>query len=200
MAARIRAWLSREDGMTIPELLTSMTILAIVISGILAVFVGGLHATTDMNERFQAQQNARLALSSMRTDIGSACSATVSSVTGQPSGSLVTLTEPNTSTPSTGCTSGTSQVTWCADSTNHALPFTLYRLTGVVGSCAYNNGTSRAGSLTSNVVFGCTTAATARPQVGVTLVVDANLASTKGTYTLTDTITPRNTQVAAPCS
>ena len=36
MAARIRARLTREDGMTIPELLTAMTILAFVVSGILA--------------------------------------------------------------------------------------------------------------------------------------------------------------------
>jgi type II secretory pathway pseudopilin PulG len=182
--------------MTLPELLTAMAILSFVMTGILAIFVGGLHATTDMNERFQAQQNARLALTSMRTDIGSACSATVSSVAGQATGSLVTLVEPNTST---GCSSGTSQVTWCADSASHALPFTLYRLTGA-GSCAYNSGTSRVGSLRSNVVFSCTTAATARPQVGVTLPVDANLRNTAGTYTLTDTITPRNTSVGAACS
>jgi prepilin-type N-terminal cleavage/methylation domain-containing protein len=184
--------------MTLPELLTVMAILSVVMTGILTVFVGGLHATTDMNERFQAQQNARLALATMRTDIGSACSATVSSVAGQAAGSLVALVEPNTSTPSTGCSSGTSQVSWCADSASHALPFTLYRLTGA-GACAYNNGTSRVGLLRSNVVFSCTTAAAARPQVGVTLPVDANLKSTAGTYTLTDKITPRNTSVAASC-
>ncbi|HET8752642.1 MAG TPA: prepilin-type N-terminal cleavage/methylation domain-containing protein, partial [Gaiellaceae bacterium] len=68
MAARIRAWLEREDGMTLPELLTTMAILSVVMAGILTMFVGGLNATTDMNERFQAQQNARLALSAMRTD------------------------------------------------------------------------------------------------------------------------------------
>ena len=182
--------------MTIPELLTVMVILSVVMTGIMTVFVGGLHATTDMNERFQAQQNARLALSTMRTEIGSACSATVGAVAGQASGSLVTLVEPNTST---GCSSGTTQVTWCADSASHALPFALYRLTGA-GSCAYNSGTSRVGLLRSNVVFSCATSATARPQVGVTLPVDANLRSTAGTYTLTDTITPRNTSVAAACT
>jgi hypothetical protein len=56
------------------------------------------------------------------------------------------------------------------------------------------------GSLRSNVVFTCTTAAAARPQIGVTLPVDANLRTTAGTYTLTDTITPRNTSVAAACT
>ena len=75
MAARIRAWLAREDGMTIPELLTAMSILAFVVTGILVVFVGGLNATTGMNARFQAQQDARLALSSLRYEVGFACSA-----------------------------------------------------------------------------------------------------------------------------
>jgi type II secretory pathway pseudopilin PulG len=181
--------------MTIAELLVAMAILSVVMAGILTVFVGGLNATTDMNERFQAQQNARLALSSMRLDIGGACSATVSNVSGQAAGSLVSLVEPNTTT---GCTSGTTQVSWCADSAAHTLPFAIYRLAGA-GACAFNNGTSRASALRSNVVFSCTTSATARPQIGVTLPVDANLRSTAGTYTLTDSITPRNTAVAATC-
>ena len=35
--------------MTIPELLTAMSMLAFVVTGILVVFVGGLNATTQMN-------------------------------------------------------------------------------------------------------------------------------------------------------
>jgi type II secretory pathway pseudopilin PulG len=200
MAARIRAWLTREDGMTISELLTVMAILSFVMTGIFTVFVGGLNATTDMNERFQAQQNARLGLTGMRNDIRSACSATIGNVTGQATGSLLALVEPNAST---GCNSGTTQVTWCADSATHALPFTLYRLTGAVGSCAYNNGTSRVGSLRTNVVFtlpACTPPGpVVHPQRVVTLPVDANLRNTAGTYTLSDTITLRNAGAAAQC-
>lgn len=203
MVARIRAWLEREDGMTLPELLTTMAILSVVVTGILSVFVGGLRATTDMNERFQAQQNARIALTGMRNEIRAACSATIGAVTGQATGSALTLVEPNTSTPSTGCNSGTSQVTWCADSATHLLPFTLYRLAGTVGTCAYNNGTSRVGSLRTNVVFtypSCTPPGpVVRPQVVVSLPVDANLRSTAGTYTLSDTITERNAAAAAQC-
>jgi Tfp pilus assembly protein PilW len=183
--------------MTIPELLTTMAILSFVMTGILVVFVGGLHATTNMDERFQAQQNARLALTGMRNDIRTACSASISSVTGQATGSLLTLTEPNAST---ACSSGTTQVTWCADSTNHLAPFTLYRQTS--GSCAYNNGTSQAGSLRTNVIFtvpSCTAGAIVRPGVVATLPVDANLANTAGTYTLSDTITLRNATAAAQC-
>ena len=181
--------------MTIPELLTTMTILAVCMTGILTVFVGGLHATTNMNERFQAQQDARLALTSMRNDIRFACSRTIAAVPGapaRPTGSMVTL----------GCVNAdaATTITWCVDSSTGSAPFALYRKTG--STCAYNNGTRRAGSLTSNVVFTtptCTTGIVVRPQLAVTLPVDANLRSTAGTYTLNDTITLRNATAAAQC-
>jgi prepilin-type N-terminal cleavage/methylation domain-containing protein len=198
MAARIRAWLSEEDGMTLPELLTTMAILSVVMTGILVMFVGGLRATTDMNERFQAQQNARIALGNMRNNLGSACSATIGAVPGQATGSLLTLTEPSTSG---ACASGTTQVSWCADSATHVAPFALYRQAS--STCASGTGTLRVRSLTSNVVFatpsGCVTGQVVRPQVAVSLPVDANLASTKGKYTLRDTITLRNATAAAQC-
>src|SRR5262249_58448365 len=125
MAARIRAWLKREDGMTIPELLTSMAILAFVLTGIMAVFVGGLNATTDMNQRFQAQQDARLALTSLRKEAGSACSESVAA-----GGASVTLAIPDAVN---FCASST-QVTWCASSASGTAPFGLYRQTGTTCS------------------------------------------------------------------
>lgn len=189
MAARILAWLAREDGMTLPELLTAMSILAVVLTGILVVFVGGLNATTNMNERFQAQQNGRLALSSLRYEVGFACSETVTA-------SQTTLLLPDATTHS--CTGSTNQVTWCASSSNGVAPFGLYRQTG--STCAAATGVSRAGSLTTNAIFSSPTCAVGtRPQLGVTLPVDANLNSAAGTYTLSDTITLRNAAVAASC-
>jgi prepilin-type N-terminal cleavage/methylation domain-containing protein len=193
MAARFRALLSAEDGMTLPELLTTMAILSVVMTGILIVFVGGVRATTDMNNRFLAQQNARIALASMRSDIGSACSATVGAVPvtppARPAGSMLTL----------GCVNANaaSTVTWCADSATGSAPFSLYRQSG--STCAYNNGTKRVGLLTTNVVFSCSSGADVRKQVAVTLPVDANLSSTAGTYTLKDTLTLRNGTVGASC-
>jgi Tfp pilus assembly protein PilW len=198
MAAQIRAWLAREDGMTIPELLTAMAILSFVVTGILAVFVGGLSATTDMNERFQAQQNARLALTSMRNDIRSACTAAVGAVTGGSAGSSLALTEPGGA--NSDCASST-QVTWCADSANHvSAPFTLYRNAGA--GCAFNSGVSRVDSLTTSLnVFTCSSGAglNVRPQILVNLPVDANLKTTARTYTLSDAITVRNASVNAAC-
>lgn len=180
--------------MTIPELLTAMSILAIVITGILVVFVGGLNATTDMNERFQAQQNARLALTSMRSDARSACSESV------PAGNMsVTFTEPSTTT---GCSSGTSQVTWCVSSSTGSAPFGLYRQTGA--SCSWSTGVKKSDQLTTKsgtvTIFVPVAVAGTHPQIAVTLPVDANLSNSKGVYTLSDTMTLRNPSYALSVS
>ena len=182
--------------MTLPELITTMAILAFVLSGILAVFVGGLRATTDMNERFQAQQNARLALVSMRKDVRTACTESV------PVGGMsVTFNEPD---PVNGCSSP-SQVTWCVSSSNGLAPFGLYRQTG--SSCSWSTGVSKASQLTTTTSSGTATVFAAasigvsgtRPQLTVTLPVDANLSSSQtvkqGLYILGDTMTLRNAAV-----
>jgi Tfp pilus assembly protein PilW len=185
MAARIRAWLAREDGMTIPELLTTMAILAFVITGILVVFVGGLNATTGMNARFQAQQDARLALSSLRNEVGFACSATA----GATPQSSVLLVLPDATTNS--CGGNTTQVMWCAASANGLKPFGLYRQVGT--SCSAATGVKRASSLNSNLVFwNPTCTAGTRRQLSVSLLVNANVGATTQPYTLSDTITMRN--------
>jgi prepilin-type N-terminal cleavage/methylation domain-containing protein len=189
MAARIRAWLAREDGMTMPELLTAMSILAFVMTGILVVFVGGLNATTGMNARFQAQQNARLALSSLRYEVGFACSATWVS-TDQ---TRVSLLLPDANTQS--CTGSTNNVTWCAESASGA-PFGLYRQTGT--TCSWSTGVKRAGSLQTNTVFPnytCVAASQVRPQLSVSLRVDANFGTATTPYKLADTITMRNASI-----
>lgn len=189
--------------MTLIELLTTMTVLALVMTGILVMFVSGLRATDDMNTRFQAQQNARLSLSALRNEIGSACSVTVGAVTGETAGSQVTLVLPSTSTPTAGansCTSGTTTVIWCAASASLAAPYGLYRSTAA--TCSSTSGVQRAGSLKCagtatgcTAVFAKTTSSTTRPAVTVTFPVEANLTNNHGLYTLSDTITARNAGV-----
>jgi type II secretory pathway pseudopilin PulG len=176
--------------MTLPELLTTMSILAVVMTGILVVFVGGLRATTSMNSRFQAQQDARLALASLRYEVGFACSATPVA----PLQTSVQLVLPDAATHA--CSGNTTQVTWCASSANLAAPYGLYRLVGP-GTCSATNGVKRAGSLNANTVFPTPPACASgtRPQVLVSLPVNANLGTTSRIYTLTDTITVRNAPI-----
>jgi Tfp pilus assembly protein PilW len=175
--------------MTIPELLTTMAILAFVVTGILVVFVGGLNATTGMNARFRAQQNARLALSSLRYEVGFACS--VPAYTQQ----NVTLWLPDPTTQA--CSGSTNYVAWCADSASGA-PYALYRQTGTTSPvpCSASTGVKRASSLQSNAVFPTyTCTGTTRAQLGVSLLVNANFATSSIPYKLTDTITLRNATI-----
>ena len=51
------------------EMITVMLIMSIVMTGITTVFVQGSNAELDMNNRFQAQTNARLGLDKIRKDI-----------------------------------------------------------------------------------------------------------------------------------
>jgi prepilin-type N-terminal cleavage/methylation domain-containing protein len=60
--------LSSESGYTLVELLTSMAILSVVITGITTLFVQGSNAEIAMNRRYQAQQEARVATDKLRRD------------------------------------------------------------------------------------------------------------------------------------
>jgi type II secretory pathway pseudopilin PulG len=192
MGARIRARLAREEAQTFVEMITTMAMLSFVMAAVAALFVSGLHAQTSMDQRFQAQQNARLALTSMRSDIRNSCVAPVvystpTSVTPLASGvfgAKVTL--------ASACSGGvaTSNITWCADAASGAAPFGLYRQTGT--TCAYNNGVKKADQLKTNAVFALSTTSGRRPMLSVTFPVDANLNTANGAYTLSDTVMARN--------
>ena len=192
MGARIRARLAQEEGQSFIEMITTMAMLSFVMAGVAVLFVSGLHAQTDMNQRFQAQQNARLALTTMRSDIRNSCvapqvystAASTTALTSGVFGGKVVL--------ASACSAGvaTSSVTWCADSSTAAAPFGLYRQTGT--SCAFNNGVKRADQLRSNAVFALLTTSGRRPMVRLSFPVDANLSDTVGTYTLGDAVMARN--------
>src|SRR5262249_7885549 len=128
---------------------------------------------------------ARLALTSLRKEAGSACSESVAA-----GGASVTLAIPDAVN---FCASST-QVTWCASSASGTAPFGLYRQTGT--TCSSSTGVKRAGSLTTSAVFTAVTASGTRPRLQVTFPVDANLRNTAGTYTLNDSITLRNASVS----
>jgi Tfp pilus assembly protein PilW len=192
MGVRIRARLAREEGQTLIEMIATMAMLSFVMTAVATLFVSGLHAQTDMDQRFQAQQNARLALTLMRSDIRHSCVApqvysTPASTTPLASGvfgAKVVL--------ASACSGGaaTSNITWCADSSTGAAPFGLYKQTGT--TCAYNNGVKRADQLKTNAVFALSTMSGRRPELALSFPVDANLSTTIGVYTLDDTVMARN--------
>jgi Tfp pilus assembly protein PilW len=89
MSARLA--LRNEAGHTLPELITAMAILLIVLGGLATMFHAGIRAELRASREFQAQQNARMALDRIRRELHCA------SATSAPNGaavSTITVTLP----------------------------------------------------------------------------------------------------------
>lgn len=132
-----------QRGFTLVELITTMAILGIVLTGVTTLFVSGTKAQTDLDNRFQAQTELRVGLDKLRKDIHVACSGVDSSGTALVDGSTyssVTLYLP------TACDS-TNAITWCTQGSGTR--YGLYRATGT--SCT--GATRYADYLTTGSVF-----------------------------------------------
>lgn len=128
-----------ERGFTLVELVTTMAILMVVLTGITSLFVAGTRSQADLDNRFQAQTQLRIGLDKMRKDIHSACSAAGPPANGS------TLTSVTLYMPST-CTSADA-ITWCTQGSG--LRYGLYRIAGT----ACSGGTEYADYLTTGTVF-----------------------------------------------
>jgi Tfp pilus assembly protein PilW len=202
MVARLRARLAQEDGMTLIELLWTLGILGFVMSAIIAVFVSGLHSEFDMNQRFQAQQEARLALQTIRTDLRTACTATVSSSSATVTNDIVVLGFCSNST-TTWSSTPVSYTTWCArNGGGTPVHYGLYRESANdpgPGGCATGTaGIREADWLTTaaNTFTPVPPTSGLRPELTVSVPVDAYPKNSTGVYKLADTILLRNAAVA----
>jgi len=79
IAKRLRR-LRGERGYTLVELLVVLAIFTTVVTALVALFTSGAKAELDMNRRFEAQQNARLALDRMRRELH--CSSGITATSG----------------------------------------------------------------------------------------------------------------------
>jgi prepilin-type N-terminal cleavage/methylation domain-containing protein len=174
-------------GFTLVELITTMTILMIVLTGITSLFVAGTRSQSDQSRRFQAQTQLRVGLDRLRKDIHSACRALDTS-TGQ------VLTEGATPTSVSfymppSCAAANS-LTWCTQGSGNR--YALYRASGM--SCA--GGIKYADFLTTGSVF--TFHTYNQPAGSYTLarlhvnMPDNVKGSGLGTYRLADDIVFRN--------
>jgi prepilin-type N-terminal cleavage/methylation domain-containing protein len=116
-----------ERGYTLVEMLVTLVIMSVVMTALTTLFVQASNAEMDMNNRFQAQQQVRLALDTMRREVHCASVATPNGLS-----SSVTITLPNWTNPdgtSSHCRTGSGSVTWCTRnvSTNR---YALYRVVG----------------------------------------------------------------------
>ena len=144
MGSTARARLSRtrvaaEGGFTLPELLTAMLILLIVITSLTSVLVSAQNQQTDADHRFQAQEQARNGLDLFRKELHCGTAVTDTSGNALTPGTAynavtVSLSSvcPTTGLPSTSPL--TTYATWCTSAstaTNPPAPldYALYRVT-----------------------------------------------------------------------
>jgi Tfp pilus assembly protein PilW len=179
---RLRALLCGERGFTLIESLASMTILMTVMGGMTALMVSGTKAEADMNRRFQAQTEARLALDKLRKDVH--CSYGVA-----PAGASATVTlSMSSSCPTSG---GGTSVTWCTVA-NGTGRYGLWRYTG--GACS-GTGRKVADYLTTASAFSYTAPTVGSKQLkslGVTLTVNLTPSKPQSRYALQDDLVLRN--------
>jgi type II secretory pathway pseudopilin PulG len=184
----LTARLKGEAAYSLVEMITVMAIMSVVLGGLTQVFTSASKADTDMQNRFNAQVNTRLALDKLRVDVH--CASDVNPNSPNPwtsQRSSVTLTI-------TACAGG--DVTWCTvQQTGSTTRWDLYRQVSS-STCTSASPAVRVGkSLTSATPFtsfahvsGCGCLAS----LGVSLAVGANRNSTTGIYRLQDTIFLRN--------
>jgi len=115
---RLLRALREQRGYSLIEMLIVLSITSVVMGALTVLFIQASNAEMDTNNRFQAQQTARLGLDKMRREVHCASMATPS---GQ--SSSITLTLPNY------CKTGNGSITWCTRnvSTNR---YALYRVVG----------------------------------------------------------------------
>jgi type II secretory pathway pseudopilin PulG len=172
--ATVRLLRRDERGITLSEMIVVLVMLAVLIPALTTMLVSGANAEADLNLRFQAQQEARVALDTFRSEVHNACDATVS-------GATVTLKT------QAGYACTVTNSTWCVLGT--APRFALYRQPGASCSTA---GVKWADYLTSNAVFGVVTGAGLLKKVSVNLPVNRKPSVPRLQYRLQDAIVLRN--------
>jgi prepilin-type N-terminal cleavage/methylation domain-containing protein len=170
----LRRLVASERGYTLIELLQVTVILGTVMGAITVLFVNATTAEADMNRRFQAQQNARVAVDRMRREIHCASAITPTGAT-----SSITVTLPS-QCPSAGGTQISVTYSTASAGTNR---YTVQR-----------NGVAIADYITAPNAFNYT--APTQQKVGilrVDLPVNVKPAETHKTWRLATDIVLRNT-------
>jgi prepilin-type N-terminal cleavage/methylation domain-containing protein len=186
LAARVVHRIRNERGYTLIEMLVVIVILSLVLGGLTTVFVRGSAAELDLNRKFQAQQQARLALTRFRVDAHCATTAQAQTIGAYPGVKLLV----------SNCYSAATTVSWCAVQVGTAAQYQLFRSTATANICTSSDTTRVliADYLTSSAIFTTPNIPLYGLQtVGVTLTVSVNaVATTKDVYVLTDAIVARN--------
>ena len=179
--------LREEGGYSLIELLTVLVILGVVMGGLTTVFASATTSEADMNNRFQAQLTAKLALDKMRREVHCASVATPTGVS-----SSVTITLPSY------CKTGSGSITWCTRS-NGTNRYALYRVVGATCSGGIKWADYLVPTSTSAVCSGAlcifnytAQSTTSLAKLTVDFPVNVKPSKTVELYELTDGIVLRN--------
>lgn len=175
-----------ERGFSLVEMLTVMLIMSVILTGLTTLFVQGSNAELDLNRRFEAQQDSRVALDKIRREIHCAQGASTNPSSGE--APMLTLDLPGQCP--TAVNDAQTNVTWCSVSVAAG----RYRLFRKVGVNCDATGVRWADYLTQANLFAYQTASTeSLGKVRVSLPVDVKIGDTTPAYRLCDHIVLRNT-------
>ena len=168
-----------ECGYSLVELLVALSILGGVMASVTVLMASAMKAETRMNEDFEAQTQARVALDRFRREGHAACSAS-------PAGASSTVTF--TFVTAGSCpSSGGTQVSWCTVAVA-AGRYALYRLPGATCDAT---GRKLGDYLTTANAFAASTPVNERAKVSITLPVNVRPGVAR-TYQLVDDVVLRN--------
>lgn len=175
-----------EQGFSLIEMLTVMIIMSVVLTGLTTLFVQGSNAELDLNRRFEAQQDSRVALDKIRREIHCAQGAATSPTSGEaPS---ITLDLPGQCPTAVGAAQ--TSVTWCSVLVSTGR-YKLYRKVGVTCNAT---GVRWADYLTQANLFQYQAASSdSLAKVRVSFPVDVKTGDATPPYRLCDHIVLRNT-------
>jgi prepilin-type N-terminal cleavage/methylation domain-containing protein len=175
-----------EQGFSLIEMVTVMAIMGVVLTGLTTLFVQGSNAELDMNRRFQAQQDSRVALDKIRREIHCAQGAATTPATGQ--APTITLDLPGQCPTAVGAAQ--TSVTWCSVVASTG----RYRLYRKVGVACNSTGVRWADYLTQANLFQYQAASSdSLAKVRVSFPVDVKTGDATPAYRLCDHIVLRNT-------
>jgi prepilin-type N-terminal cleavage/methylation domain-containing protein len=172
---RLLRRLRDERGLTLVELMLTLSIMSVVLASVSLLLVRGNNTESDMSTRFRAQSGVRVAVDRLDRDVHCA-----QSVSG--SATLVTLVLP------AGCSSG-GTVSWCTVGSGSR--YALYRQSGA--TCGAS-GVRWADYLTTGsvfTIFGHSPTTLAKLRVDLTMSLRAALRPSEA-YELQDDLVLRN--------
>jgi Tfp pilus assembly protein PilW len=114
-----------ERGYSVVELLTTMSILSVVLGGLVSVFVAGSNADADLNRRYQAQSDTRIAMDKLRREVHRACGV----ATGATSTAVTFYF-----LSGAGCVGNAQSVSWCVTGSGSRFALSRVQATSCTGA------------------------------------------------------------------